>query len=175
MLQGSDPQVTLEVAQGPNGSYVAAERLAELMDLAHAIITKPGGGTTAELAYRGLPAVFDATEGLLQWEDFTVHSFEDQGRGERFETAQELPQVLRTALEKNRSWRLVQDPSSGEVLNPKSGPYRAVLRPLRRRRMLAEIEKLMASRLSLWKRCGLRLRPVEIALSWRTRIPGRND
>ena len=124
VLQGSDPQVTVEVAQGENGSYVAPTQLARLMDLAHAIVTKPGGGTAAELAYRGLPAVFDATEGLLRWEDFTVRSFEELQRGERFESARELPQVLQRALRKRRSWRLVRDPSSGEPLNPKSGPQK---------------------------------------------------
>lgn len=31
-----------------------------------------GGGTTAEIAYRGLPAVFDATQGLLHWEDLAL-------------------------------------------------------------------------------------------------------
>eukprot|EP00913_Durusdinium_trenchii_P011172 g10493.t1 len=68
--------VTVEVAKtpgrGPNATYVSAERLALLMDLADAIIAKPGGGTTAEIAYRGLPAVFDATQGLLHWEDLAL-------------------------------------------------------------------------------------------------------
>ncbi|CAK9049440.1 Transmembrane protein 144 [Durusdinium trenchii] len=137
VLQGGDPMVTVEVAKtpgrGPNATYVSAERLALLMDLADAIIAKPGGGTTAEIAYRGLPAVFDATQGLLHWEDFTVHTFEDQGCGERFETADELPSVLRGALRKARSTRLVEDPSlPGEVLNP--GP-----------RILAEIEQMLVT------------------------------
>ncbi|CAJ1344514.1 unnamed protein product [Effrenium voratum] len=134
VLHGRDPQVTVEVAREPgsNSTYISAERLAVLMDLADAIITKPGGGTTAEIAYRGLPAVFDATHGLLHWEEFTVHAFEEQGCGERFVWAQQLPKVLRRALQRPRSIRLAEDPASpGNVLDP--GP-----------RIVSEADKLLA-------------------------------
>eukprot|EP00439_Symbiodinium_sp_Y106_P071412 s2555_g12.t2 len=151
VLQGNDANVTVEVAQEPghrggacacvlslpeknhppNATYLTAERLVLLMDIADAIITKPGGGTTAEISYRGLPAVFDATRGLLHWEEFTVHAFEQQGRGERFVWPQQLGQVLSTALKRPRSSSLVEDPANpGHVLNP--GP-----------RIVAEAEKLM--------------------------------
>merc|ERR1719270_1847090 len=72
--QGWDPNVTLEVAVDPSIKndeapfYIGAEMLVQLMDRADAIITKPGGGTSAELAYRGLPALFDASAGMLHWE-----------------------------------------------------------------------------------------------------------
>eukprot|EP00439_Symbiodinium_sp_Y106_P069821 s2555_g12.t1 len=159
VLQGNDANVTVEVAQEPghrggacacvlslpeknhppNATYLTAERLVLLMDIADAIITKPGGGTTAEISYRGLPAVFDATRGLLHWEEFTVHAFEQQAcpcacpfrRGERFVWPQQLGQVLSTALKRPRSSSLVEDPANpGHVLNP--GP-----------RIVAEAEKLM--------------------------------
>ncbi|CAE7611704.1 Tmem144 [Symbiodinium necroappetens] len=137
VLQGNDANVTVEVAQepghqgGPNATYLSTERLVLLMDIADAIITKPGGGTTAEISYRGLPAVFDATRGLLHWEEFTVHAFEQQGRGERFVWPQQLGQVLSTALKRPRSSSLVEDPANpGHVLDP--GPC-----------IVAEAEKLM--------------------------------
>ncbi|CAE7260173.1 Tmem144, partial [Symbiodinium pilosum] len=136
VLQGNDLNVTVEVARepghrGPNATYLSAERLMMLMDIADAIITKPGGGTTAEISYRGLPAVFDATHGLLHWEEFTVHAFEEQGRGERFVWPQQLPGVLSRALDRPRSIKLVEDPENpGQVLNP--GP-----------RIVAEANKLM--------------------------------
>mmetsp|Transcript_8255 Transcript_8255/g.19385 ORF Transcript_8255/g.19385 Transcript_8255/m.19385 type:complete len:628 (-) Transcript_8255:99-1982(-) len=124
VLQGNDANVTVEVAQEPshrgaNATYLSADRLSLLMDLADAIITKPGGGTTAEISYRGLPAVFDATQGLLHWEEFTVHAFEEQGCGERFVWPDQLSSVLSRALERPRSIKLVEDPAlPGRVLNP---------------------------------------------------------
>lgn len=123
VLQGRDPQVTVEVAHEPgtvNSSYISATHLALLMDMADSIITKPGGGTSSELAYRGLPAIFDATDGLLHWEDFTVRVFEKYGRGERFVDASELPDVVARSLQRPRSISLVEDPHKpGQMLDPR--------------------------------------------------------
>ena len=57
----------IEVAQDPNPNadrpyFVGPQELRTLMDLADAAITKPGGGSTAELLYRGVPAVLDASK-----------------------------------------------------------------------------------------------------------------
>lgn len=123
VLQGLDPQVTVEVAHEPgtsSSSYINATHLALLMDMADSIITKPGGGTSSEVAYRGLPAVFDATDGLLHWEDFTVQVFEKYGRGERFVDVSDLRKVLLRSLQRPRSLSLVGDPlRPGQVLDPR--------------------------------------------------------
>jgi len=118
ILQGASKDVTVEVMRSPHRRgqerdepfYLSAESLSTLMDIADAVITKPGGGTTAELAYRGTPAVFDATPGLLHWEEFTVQVFEEAGRGIRFSTADELPQALHRAMASGRSIKLAEDP-----------------------------------------------------------------
>merc|ERR1712224_343454 len=51
------------------------------MDAADCIVTKPGGSTTAEIAYRGTPAVYDAVSGLFEWEQFGVDILEHRGHG----------------------------------------------------------------------------------------------
>lgn len=123
VLQGAAHNVTVEVARDPanlgtDPYYVMADRLALLMDVADAVVTKPGGGTTAEIAYRGVPAVFDATPGLLHWEEFTVQVFERAGRGARFTDGDALPEVLKSALSRGRSTSLAEDPKQpGTVLD----------------------------------------------------------
>merc|ERR1711869_37998 len=61
--------------------YVLDRRLATFMDAADVIVTKPGGSTTAEIAYRGTPAVFDAVDGLFEWEKFGVNVLVKRGHG----------------------------------------------------------------------------------------------
>merc|ERR1712187_151346 len=62
-LQGESEYVTVEVARDPANTnekkpyYVFGDELALLMDMADVIITKPGGGSPAEIAYGGTPAV----------------------------------------------------------------------------------------------------------------------
>lgn len=127
VLQGTAENVTVELAKDPGQKaakdsgkeaeyWVSADHLAILMDVADAIITKPGGGTSAEAAYRGVPAVFDATWGMLSYEALTVDIFEQQGRGVRFTAAEELPAMLRKAMSLGRSTRLVAEAHAEEVL-----------------------------------------------------------
>lgn len=118
VLQGSDKNVTVEVVRDPaatkrNGTgafYVGAPYLKKLMDSADAIITKPGGGTTSEAAYCGLPALFDTSGGMLHWEELTTRAFERMGVGARFDGVGELPGALRRVLGQPRSRRLAEDP-----------------------------------------------------------------
>lgn len=119
--QGADSSTTLEVARDPgeddteNRYYVSSGRLALLMDAADAILTKPGGGSTAEVAYRGIPAIFDKTHALFHWEEFTVEIFEEQGRGVSFTDRASLRPALQRALKLGRSTRLAES-ADGNIL-----------------------------------------------------------
>ena len=72
LYHGKSPGVTVEIAldrvRGKKSTWISAARLAELYNLADVVITKPGGGVTAEAALMGVPIVFDGTEGFLHWE-----------------------------------------------------------------------------------------------------------
>lgn len=138
--RGKDPNVTLEVAVDPTNDddgvpyYIRAALLARLMDQADAIITKAGGGTSAEIAYRGLPALFDASEGLLHWEDFTVQVFEKEGRGQRFTSLAGLQSGLLEALQDGRSTKLAADPRRpGQILNTAENIRKAAASLMRER------------------------------------------
>lgn len=155
LMQGSAKSVTVEIVQDPKNLvldearpddgkrpyYVLEDELALLMDLADVIITKPGGGTTAEVAYRRLPAVFDATHGLLHWEGFTVDVFVGAGRGVKLEkppivhwpsfAAKQLSRKLAEAWAMGKTGpnaHLAQDPTlaEGEVLQPRKHIRNAV-------------------------------------------------
>jgi UDP-N-acetylglucosamine:LPS N-acetylglucosamine transferase len=88
--------VTLEVATDAANLlwrekpfYVLDKRLAALMDAADCILTKPGGSTTAEVAYRGVPAVYDAVDGLFEWEKFGVDILVKRGHGVKLRSAKD--------------------------------------------------------------------------------------
>jgi len=84
--QGADKSVTVEVARDPDNTredkpyFILGRRLAFLMDAADVVLSKPGGGSTAEIAYRGTPAIFDVQHRLFHWEQFTVDVFEAEDR-----------------------------------------------------------------------------------------------
>jgi len=140
--RGRNPRVTLEVAVDPANQdadapfYVGADMLVQLMDRADAIVTKPGGGTAAELAYRGLPALFDASAGLLHWEDFTVEVFESLHRGFRFTSLKTLQNGLLKAFRGGRSTVLAADPSRPGQLLDSAANLRAAVRTLMREECL---------------------------------------
>ena len=75
LLRGTNPLVTVQIARDPNPArpdkpyFIGSEELTNLMDLASVCISKPGGGSTAELAYRGTPCVLDASKGAMHWEE----------------------------------------------------------------------------------------------------------
>jgi UDP-N-acetylglucosamine:LPS N-acetylglucosamine transferase len=125
LLQGASQNVTVEVARDAANQnrdkpfFVLGAELALLMDMADLIITKPGGGTTAEVAYRGPPVVFDASHGLLHWEEFTVEQFEQQKRGVRLKatSGSALRQACVDALALGRSTRLATQPGSNTLLD----------------------------------------------------------
>lgn len=123
ILRGTNRLVTLEVAKNPGNTepgslyFVSQDELAILMDIADLLVTKAGGSTTAEAAYRGLPILFDATAGMLKWEAFTAEVFERQRRGRRLNDNAELEGAMRdvVALGKNRS--LVLNHQTGALVN----------------------------------------------------------
>lgn len=123
VLQGEDRNVTVEVATDPDAQLaeaqylLTAERVASLMDACDVILTKPGGGSTAEVAYRGIPAIFDVSRPLLHWEQFTVDIFKARGRGLSFEGEASLRPTLARALALGRSTSLAEA-SSGSLLDP---------------------------------------------------------
>lgn len=135
IFQGADQQVTVEVVHGEplNGStgyVVGAQSLVDLMDMADAIITKPGGGTTAEAAYRALPAVFDATNGFLHWEAFTADIFKNANVGDTFTTDAEFLEKLKAALSKPHIVSLFMDPAQPESFLDSGARIRAAVEQL---------------------------------------------
>merc|ERR1712083_275566 len=81
IMRGTNKNVTLEIARDPAAPagvpyFCGATRLRNYMDVASVVISKPGGGSTSEIAYRGVPSVLDASQGAMHWEDFTIKRFE---------------------------------------------------------------------------------------------------
>jgi processive 1,2-diacylglycerol beta-glucosyltransferase len=62
----------------------ATEKIAELMQIAEALITKPGGCTTNEALARKLPMIFHAPFALMSWEVFNMKFCIKQNMGARF-------------------------------------------------------------------------------------------
>mmetsp|Transcript_43768 Transcript_43768/g.70037 ORF Transcript_43768/g.70037 Transcript_43768/m.70037 type:complete len:744 (-) Transcript_43768:99-2330(-) len=118
---GSDDSVTVEVATDEDNKneekpyYVLEKRLAMLLDMADLVMSKPGGGSTAEIAYRGVPAIFDTSVTLFHWELFTVEVFEKADRGLRFSSENELRDVIPKAIAMERSQKLAED--NGQLLD----------------------------------------------------------
>ena len=92
--------------------------LAALMDAADCIVTKPGGSTTAEIAYRGVPAVYDAVDGLFEWEKFGVDVLVKRGHGVKLRSAddEEVAKAVAAAIRLGRNSDLSRD-ASGRLLN----------------------------------------------------------
>jgi len=124
-FRGANARVTVEVAREPRGGRgdgqsaddLFVDEVSSLMDVADVLITKPGGSTVAEAAYRGIPMIFDATSGLLAWEDFNAHVFESHGRGIRMTSISDLEHSLRLASRLNRSQSLVSDSMTGQAID----------------------------------------------------------
>lgn len=120
ILRGSNRLVTLEVAKDPDNAadkraayFVPETELVTLMDIADVLLTKGGGGTTAEAAYRGLPILFDATDGMLKWEAFTATVFEQHNRGKRLTDNADLEPHLKHVIKLGKSRSLVLSNETG--------------------------------------------------------------
>jgi UDP-N-acetylglucosamine:LPS N-acetylglucosamine transferase len=113
--QGKDKSVTVEVARDPANKredkpyFVLEDRLALLMDMADVMISKPGGGSTAEIAYRGVPAMFDTSVILFHWEMFTVEVFVKQRRGVTFNGKNGLRDAITSGMALGRSQSMAQE------------------------------------------------------------------
>jgi len=120
---GKDDSVTVEVAKDPANNnedkpyYVLEERLALLMDMADVMLSKPGGGSTAEIAYRGVPAIFDTSISLFHWEKFTVDVFVQANRAISFDSEASFRSALPTAMHLGRSQEIAKD-VSGNIIDP---------------------------------------------------------
>merc|ERR1712187_543431 len=119
---GDDSSVTIEVAKDPTNTradkpyYVFEDRLASLLDMSDAVISKPGGGSTSEIAYRGVPAIFDTATTLFHWETFTVNVFKGANRAIAFNSKrQDVRGAIQSAFQLGHSLALVQD-DRGEML-----------------------------------------------------------
>jgi len=112
---GDDSSITVEVAKDPTNTradkpyYVFEDRLASLMDMSDAVISKPGGGSTAEIAYRGVPAIFDTSSTLFHWEMFTVKVFERANRAITFSDERYLRDAILSAMELGHSQKLAEE------------------------------------------------------------------
>ena len=99
LYHGKSPGVTVEIAldrvRGKKSTWISAARLAELYNLADVVITKPGGGVTAEAALMGVPIVFDGTEGFLHWEQVNCEAFATAERALVATTAVEVSRFVR--------------------------------------------------------------------------------
>mmetsp|Transcript_88185 Transcript_88185/g.262924 ORF Transcript_88185/g.262924 Transcript_88185/m.262924 type:complete len:205 (+) Transcript_88185:2-616(+) len=124
-LRGRNEDVTVQVARGSGGGlgrmqsvyFLSEDEVASLMDVSDVLITKPGGSTVAEAAYRGIPIVFDATGGMLSWEEFNARVFELHDRGISMTSVSDLEHCIRRASELGRSQSLVKDSLSGRAID----------------------------------------------------------
>eukprot|EP00928_Gymnodinium_smaydae_P022598 TRINITY_DN1892_c0_g1_i2.p1 TRINITY_DN1892_c0_g1~~TRINITY_DN1892_c0_g1_i2.p1 ORF type:complete len:697 (-),score=90.64 TRINITY_DN1892_c0_g1_i2:79-1914(-) len=123
LFRGSNELVTVEVASDPAAPpahpyFVGAKALHALMDVASVAISKPGGGSTSELAYAGVPAVLDASKGAMHWEEFTIKRFVEAKRAValRGNKSHHLEAALRQALELGRDMKLALGPD-GKILD----------------------------------------------------------
>ncbi len=86
-LQGSNNLVTIEVARDSlpvnphKPCFLRGSEIANLQEMADAVLTKPGGLSTMEALYKGTPLLFDHRFTLLAWEEDTVEQVVDSGRG----------------------------------------------------------------------------------------------
>lgn len=115
-LHGKNTNVTVEVARDPeagslgqNAYYLSEDEVASLMDTADVLITKAGGSTITEAAYRGLPTIFDATPGMLPWEEFNAKVFEKYGRGRRIADVDNIEEDMQYAITLGRNRTLILD------------------------------------------------------------------
>lgn len=138
ILLGSNRHVTVEVARNLLGSrgdaqglyYLSEEEVCSLMDIADVLITKAGGSTVAEAAYRGLPTIFDAVAGMLSWEEFNARVFETHGRGIRMLNADDLERDLRRAFRLGRNRTLILDRVTGQAIDARQRIRREIARML---------------------------------------------
>lgn len=132
-LTGSNKDVTLQVAREPSAGtnatrpfYISAGELVALMDVSDVLVTKAGGSTTAEAAYRGIPVLFDAVDGMLKWEDVTAKVFESHDRGLRFTQNSQLEERTSQAVDLGRSRALAFEGGSHAFVNTTERVRRAV-------------------------------------------------
>jgi UDP-N-acetylglucosamine:LPS N-acetylglucosamine transferase len=125
LLKGSNKLVTLEVVKesantivnSKTAYFVPETELVVLMDLADVLLTKAGGSTTAEAAYRGLPVLFDDTDGMLRWEAFNAHLVKDHHRGKLLVDPNELESDLLSVAKLGKSLSLVTHHKTGQIVN----------------------------------------------------------
>lgn len=132
---GKDNTVTVEVAKDPKNTnmdkpyYVFEDRLALLMDMADVMLSKPGGGSTAEIAYRGVPAIFDTSITLFHWEKFTVDVFVKANRAIAFNSEASFRSALPTAILLGRDQKIAKD-EFGNIIDPAKSVVQAAERLL---------------------------------------------
>jgi processive 1,2-diacylglycerol beta-glucosyltransferase len=80
----------------------ALEQVAELMDLADLLITKPGGCTTNEALAKGLPMIFHAPFALMDWEIFNMEFCIRHKMGRRFRMHANSVGLFRDGLTRNK-------------------------------------------------------------------------
>jgi len=125
LLKGTNKLVTLEVVKESANTivnskaayFVPENELVVLMDLADVLLTKAGGSTTAEAAYRGLPVLFDDTDGMLKWEAFNAHLVKDHHRGKLLVDPDELEHDLLSVAKLGKSLSLVTHHKTGQIVN----------------------------------------------------------
>lgn len=74
------------------------ERIDDLMAISDILITKPGSVSFAEGIYSDLPMLIDATNNVLEWEQFNVDFMVRNGFGKRIDKVDELSQMVDTLL-----------------------------------------------------------------------------
>jgi len=110
----SDP-IVLGAGDKPKDFFVSESELVSLMDLSDVLVSKAGGSTCAEAAYRGVPMLFDATDGMLHWEAFTAHVFDQHSRGRILLSPSDLETALHEVIRLGRNISLAY--SNGRLAN----------------------------------------------------------
>ncbi len=74
------------------------KKIPELMVISDVFITKPGGLSTAEGIYAGIPLILDRTMPQLLWERFNHGYVKRHGFGESVENLKDLPKLIKPYL-----------------------------------------------------------------------------
>lgn len=79
----------------------ATDQIAELMHIAEALITKPGGCATSEALTKKLPMIFHAPFALMSWEVFNMKFCIKMNMGARFRMSN-VKSLFKNGLQKNK-------------------------------------------------------------------------
>lgn len=83
-------------------STVSPSDMADLMNIAHIVIGKPGGATTSEVVHTGARFIGDQTGYRFEWEKFNNDVIVESDAGDKITSTDELINIVEVQLKKPR-------------------------------------------------------------------------